>query len=201
MSVPAAAALPLNAVHPLSRAEWRTWLRSHHRRQDGVWCVSWKVATGQPRLAYDIAVEEALCWGWVDSKPSKLDAERSMLWYAPRKAGSGWSAPNKTRVARAIASGAMTRAGLRKVEQAKADGSWQLLDQVEALVVPPDLAAALDAYRDAAANFDAFPRSTKRGILEWILQAKRPATREKRIAETARLANDNVRANQWPRTP
>ena len=191
--------LPPNAVHPQTRAEWRRWLRTHHRRNEGVWLVSWKVATGKPRMSYDEAVEEALCWGWVDSKPGRLDAERSMLWYAPRKAGSGWSAPNKARVERAIATGAMTRAGLRKVEQAREDGSWQLLDGVEALEVPPDLAAALAAHPLATANFAAFPRSVKRGILEWILQAKRPATRAARVEETARLANANERANQWPR--
>lgn len=189
--------LPANAVHPLTRAAWRQWLTDHHTQPEGVWLVTYKKATGKPRVEYDDAVEEALCFGWVDSKPRKLDAERSMLWFAPRKAGSGWSRPNKERVARLVALGLMHPAGLAKVEAARADGTWNALDEVEALTIPPDLAAALAAHGQASAHFEAFPRSVKRGILEWITQAKKPETRARRIAETARLAADNQRANQW----
>jgi uncharacterized protein YdeI (YjbR/CyaY-like superfamily) len=188
---------PPNSTHPLTRAEWRAWLRDNHTRSEGVWLISFKKATGQPAVSYDEAVEEALCFGWVDSKPNKLDAERTMLYFAPRKGGSGWSRPNKERVERMIAAGLMTAAGLAKVEEAQADGTWTMLDAVENLEVPQDLAAEFDKYPNARANWEAFPRSAKRGILEWIVQAKRPETRVKRIAETARLAEDNVRANQW----
>ncbi|MBX9625924.1 MAG: YdeI/OmpD-associated family protein [Gemmataceae bacterium] len=188
---------PPNAVHPEARAAWRAWLKAHHARADGVWLISWKKAAGKPRFEYAEAVEEALCFGWVDSLPRKLDADRSMLWFAPRKPGTGWSAANKERVGRLVAAGRMTPAGLAKVEAAKADGSWGKLDGVERLEVPPDLAAALAAVPPAADHFAAFPRSVRRGILEWVLQAKRPATRAKRVEETARLARDNVRANQW----
>lgn len=188
---------PENAVHPLSRAEWRAWLAAHHTRAQGVWLISYKQATGKPRLSYDEAVEEALCFGWVDSKPNKLDDERTMLWFAPRKPGTGWSRPNKERVERMIAAGLMAPAGLAKIEAAKRDGSWSVLDAVEDLAIPPDLADALGAYPAARANFEAFPRSAKRGILEWIVQAKTPETRARRVAETARLAELNQRANQW----
>ncbi len=188
---------PENAVHALTRAEWRAWLEANHTRNGGVWLISYKKATGKPRVEYDEAVEEALCFGWVDSKGNKLDEERTMLWFAPRKAGSGWSAPNKTRVERLIAAGLMAPAGLAKIEAAKQDGSWSALDDVEALVVPPDLAAALADYPNASNHFAAFPRSAKRGILEWIASAKTAPTRAKRIAETARLAEENKRANQW----
>jgi uncharacterized protein YdeI (YjbR/CyaY-like superfamily) len=183
--------------HPLSREEWRAWLATNHARPQGVWLVTYKKATGKPRVEYDAAVEEALCFGWVDSKPNKLDDERSLLWFAPRKGGTGWSKPNKERVERMLAAGKMAPAGLAKVEAAKADGTWTLLDDVETLAVPPDLAAALAAQPPAAENFAAFPRSAKRGILEWILQAKRPETRAARIAETANLAAEGKRANQW----
>lgn len=162
-----------------------------------MWLISYKKATGKPRFEYDDAVEEALCFGWVDSKPAKLDDERSMLWFAPRKPRTNWSKPNKDRVERLIAAGLMTPAGLTKVEAAKADGSWTALDGVEQLEMPTDLTAALDQYPNARRNFEAFPRSVKRGILEWILNAKKPETRAKRIEETARLAEDNQRANQW----
>jgi uncharacterized protein YdeI (YjbR/CyaY-like superfamily) len=188
---------PDNAVHPETRAAWRGWLERHHARGEGVWLVEWKTATGRPRVGYDAAVEEALCFGWVDSKVNALDAERSLLWFAPRKPRTGWSAPNKDRVERMIAAGLMTAAGLAKVEAAKADGSWSKLDAVEALRVPDDLAAALAAHPPAATLWDAFPRSVKRGVLEWIATAKRPETRAARIAETARLAQRGERANQW----
>jgi uncharacterized protein YdeI (YjbR/CyaY-like superfamily) len=135
--------------------------------------------------------------GRVDSKPNKLDDERSLLWFAPRKGGTGWSKPNKERVERMLAAGKMAPAGLAKVEAAQADGTWTLLDEVEMLTIPADLAAALGAQPHAAENFDAFPRSVKRGILEWILQAKRPETRTARVAETATLAAQGKRANQW----
>ncbi len=159
--------------------------------------IFYKKATGKPFVSYDDAVEEALCFGWVDSKPNKFDAERSMLWFAPRKGGSGWSKPNKDRVERMTAAGLMTLAGLAKVNAAKEDGTWTMLDAVEALEIPSDLANALKLYPGAKENFEAFPRSAKRGILEWILQAKRAETRTKRIEETARLASENIRANQW----
>lgn len=188
---------PPNSVHPLSRAEWRAWLAENHTRTEGIWLVSYKKATGKPRFEYDEAVEEALCFGWIDSKPNKLDEERSLLWFAPRKGGTGWSKPNKERVEKLLAAGAMTPAGLAKVAAAKADGTWNALDSIEALEIPPDLAAALAAYPTATAYFDAFPRSVKRGILEWISTAKTAQTRTKRIEETAQLAAENQRANQW----
>lgn len=188
---------PPNSIHAHTAAEWRDWLAANHTRAEGVWLITWKKSAGKPTISYEESVEEALCFGWVDSKGNKLDDERTMLWFAPRKAGSGWSRPNKARVERLIAQGRMTPAGLAKIEAAKADGSWALLDAVENLEVPDDLAAEFDNYPAARANFDAFPRSARRGILEWIVQAKRPETRAKRIAETARLAQENVRANQW----
>lgn len=188
---------PPDSVHPLSRAEWRAWLEQNHTRTSGVWLITYKKATGQPRVEYDDAVEEALCFGWIDSKPNKLDDDRSMLWFAPRKPGTGWSRPNKQRVERMIAAGLMAPAGLAKVEAAQQDGSWSALDAVEALEIPPDLESALAANPLAQQHWDDFPRSVKRGILEWIANAKRPETRARRVAETAELAAQNKRANQW----
>jgi uncharacterized protein YdeI (YjbR/CyaY-like superfamily) len=188
---------PVNSVHPLTRAEWREWLAANHARTVGVWLISYKKATGKPRFDYEEGVEEALCFGWIDSKGAKLDTERSMLWYAPRKPRTGWSKPNKERVERLLAAGLMTPAGLAKVEAAKQDGSWSSLDAVEALVIPPDLQTALANHPPAEEHFAAFPRSTKRAILECIANAKRAETRAARIDETARLAAQNVRANQW----
>jgi uncharacterized protein YdeI (YjbR/CyaY-like superfamily) len=192
---------PDPSTHPLTRSGWRQWLIVNHTRTTGVWLVSYKKASGKPRFDYDEAVEEALCFGWVDSKPNKLDEERTLLWFAPRKPGTGWSRPNKQRVEWLLQAGLMAEAGVRKVEQAKKDGSWTRLDAVEALTVPEDLAQALAGYPLAAAHFSAFPRSAKRGILEWITNARTPGTRSRRIDETARLASRNERANQWRPKP
>lgn len=188
---------PLNSIHPKTRAEWRQWLEQHYTRRDGIWLISYKKATGKPRFDYDESVEEALCFGWIDSKPNKLDDERSLLWFAPRKPVSGWSKVNKERVEKLIAAGLMAAPGLEKVQAAQLDGSWNALDAIEALEIPVDLADAFQLNEVAKQNFEAFPRSAKRGILEWIISAKRAETRSKRIEETVRLAADNIRANQW----
>lgn len=190
---------PENSVHPLTRAEWRAWLDANHTRPQGVWLVTFKKATGKPRIEYDEAVEEALCYGWIDSKANKLDEERSLLWFAPRKPGTGWSKPNKERVERMLAQGLMMPPGLAKIEAAKADGAWYALDAVERLELPGDLVEAFAQNPPAQEFWDAFPRSAKRGILEWISTAKTPATRARRVLETATLAAQNQRANQWRR--
>lgn len=193
---------PHPTVHPLTRAEWRAWLEQHHAHSGGVWLISYKKATGKPYVEYDQAVEEALCFGWIDSRPGALDDQRSMRWFSPRKPGTGWSRLNKERVERLSAAGLMAPAGLAKVEAARRDGSWSALDAVEALEVPPDLAVALAQYPLAQQHFEAFPRTAKRAILEWVAGAKTPATRAKRIEEAARLAQENQRANQWrPKRP
>ncbi|MBK9055630.1 MAG: YdeI/OmpD-associated family protein [Chloroflexi bacterium] len=186
-----------NSVHPLTRAEWRAWLEAHHQRAEGVWLISYKKASGKPRFSYEESVEEALCFGWVDSKGNNRTKNDPLLWFAPRRPGFAGDRPNKERVERLMAAGLMAPAGLAKVEAAQRDGSWNSLDAVETLEVPPDLAAALVENPPAADYFATFPRSAKRGILEWIVQAKRPETRAKRIQETARLAAENIRANQW----
>jgi uncharacterized protein YdeI (YjbR/CyaY-like superfamily) len=180
-----------------SRREWRRWLEENHTRPDGVWIVTFKKHCGEKHLSYGHVVEEALCFGWIDSLGRKLDKDRSMLWMSPRKPGSGWSKLNKERIERMIDTGLMTPAGLAKIEAAKQDGSWQALDVIETLEIPDDLEAAFSLYNSARHNFNAFPRSAKRAILEWIANAKKPETRAGRIEETARLAEENIRANQW----
>lgn len=145
----------------------------------------------------DEAIEEALCFGWIDSLPRKLDDQRTMLFFAPRKKGSAWSAINIARVERLIAQKFMTPAGLEKIQAAKQDGSWAKLERVNALIVPDDLAAALAARPNAAQAFDGFPPSTRRGVLEWLGTAKTQETRQKRITDIADKAARGERANQW----
>jgi uncharacterized protein YdeI (YjbR/CyaY-like superfamily) len=200
------APMPLRPDLPLvdvgSRQSWREWLATGHSTSAGVWAVTVKKGSLRPGEQYVSAqdlCEECLCVGWIDSKPAKVDERRTALLCTPRKPGSGWSKVNKDRLERLLAEGLVLPAGLAAIEAATADGSWSKLDHVDALAVPDDLAEALDGYPTARTNFDAFPPSTRRGILEWILQAKTAPTRAKRIDATARLAADNIRANQWPR--
>jgi len=190
-------ALDLPRVEVASRDEWRDWLARNHAGSGSIWLVTHKKAAGDRHLPYEAIVEEALAFGWIDSRPAKLDAERSMLLISPRKPGSAWSRANKERVERLLAEGRMALAGLAAVEAAKADGSWNALDEVERLAIPPDLAAALAAQPPAEANFAAFPRSAKRGILEWIGSARRPETRAKRVAVTVAEAAAGRPANAW----
>jgi uncharacterized protein YdeI (YjbR/CyaY-like superfamily) len=189
--------LPENAVLFETAEQLCEWLRNHHERTTGIWLVRYKQGSGFPVLTYDEIVDLVLAFGWIDSLPRKLDEWRTMLWIAPRKPRTNWSRINQNRVQRLIETGTMAPAGLAKVEAAKADGSWNNLDEVEDLRIPEDLAQALAGYPSATTNFEQFPKSVRRGILEWICNAKRPETRAKRIQETASLAEVNRRANQW----
>ena len=162
-----------------------------------MWLVIHKKGHPTGRLFYEDAVQEALCFGWIDSTANALDEHNYKLWMAPRKPRSGWSAVNKRRIERLLADGQIAPAGLAAIDAAKRDGSWAALDASHSLTVPRDLATAFKRYPDAARHFDAFPPSARRVILQWIDAAKRPETRAKRIDETARLAQEDIRANQW----
>ncbi|TGE13465.1 YdeI/OmpD-associated family protein [Hymenobacter elongatus] len=180
---------------PGTRAEWRQWLAAHHTDSPGVWLVYYKKTAARPRVSYDEAVEEALCFGWIDSLPRKLDAERTMLLFTPRKPTSGWSKVNKERLVRLEAAALLTPAGRAAIDKAQQNGTWESLDAAEAGLVPEDLAAALAANAAAARSFAAFSRSARKLILTWVLAAKRPATRATRVAETVRMAALGKRAN------
>ena len=151
-----------------------------------------------PYVPYGDIRDEALCFGWIDSRPAKLDAERTMVMVSPRRAGSGWSAINKARIAMLIDAGLMAGPGLAKIAAAEADGSWTRLDTIES--VPADLRAALDRNAEAARQYMYFAPSARRGIQEWIAAAKRPDTRSRRIDETVRPAEHGLKAN-FPRSP
>jgi uncharacterized protein YdeI (YjbR/CyaY-like superfamily) len=181
-------------VHPADADEWRAWLEENHDRGAGVWLVTWKAHTGRPTVRYEQAVEQALCFGWVDSTNRTLDADRTMMWFAPRQRRSGWARSNKQRVDRLEAAGLMAPPGSAVIDAAKADGSWSMLDDVEDLIVPPDLAEAFDAHPGAREHWDAFTRSPRRAMLAWIAQARKPETRARRIAATAEKAALGERA-------
>jgi len=185
------------SVFPKSRAAWRQWLEKNHRQSESIWLIIPKKESGLQGVTVDEAVEEALCFGWVDSLPNKVDDKRFKLLLSPRKPKSNWSKVNKDRVEKLIAAGLMTEAGLKIIEEAKRNGKWEALDKITALELPNDLKKAFSKNKKARDHFNAFPPSTKRGILEWILNAKKEETRQKRIAETVRLAEQNIRANQY----
>src|SRR3954454_1581274 len=136
------------------RAALRAWLAANHQRDEGVWLVTWKRADAR-HVPYDAVVEEALCFGWIDSTACGLDAERTMMLLAPRRKGSKWARSNKARVERLEAPGHLTPAGRAAIERAKVDGNWTALDDVENEVVPEDLARALDATGDARRHWGA----------------------------------------------
>jgi uncharacterized protein YdeI (YjbR/CyaY-like superfamily) len=178
----------LDLVELPDRASWRAWLEADHAGSPGVWLAIGKKGRTRTALTYEDAVQEALCFGWIDSTTQRMDADRYKQLFTPRKPSSTWSKSNKARVERLVANGLMRPAGLAAVEAAKANGSWNLLDDVEDLVVPADLAAALEADPDAARHFAAFPDSARKMALYWVSSARRPETRAKRIAHVVSLA-------------
>lgn len=182
----------LERVEVARLEDWRAWLAANHAQTEAVWVVTFKKGMG-PYVSYGDVRDEALCWGWIDSLRRTVDDDRTRLLLSPRRTGSRWSAVNKVRVDALLADGRMQPAGLTLIEAAKADGTWDALNEVEALIEPDDLMTALEAA-NARATWDGFSRSARRGILEWIFSAKRPDTRQKRVTETARLAALGLRA-------
>ncbi|OCQ90609.1 hypothetical protein BCD64_28515 [Nostoc sp. MBR 210] len=181
----------LEFIYASDRNQWREWLVKNHLTSLGIWLVYYKVKSGQPSVRYSEAVQEALCFGWIDSKVKSLDENRYQQIFTPRKPKSVWSKLNKQYIEELIAAGLMTEFGLAKIADAKKDGSWTSLDAIEALIVPPDLQQALAANSWANLNFAAFSNSTKKNILFWIENAKRPETRLKRIEQTVTSAAQN----------
>ena len=180
-------------------SQWRKWLLKNHLLEKGVWLVIYKKDAAITSITRDEALDQALCFGWIDSVANKRDEDSYFQYFAQRKPKSNWSGINKIKIARLIEEGQMHASGLKMVELAKETGTWTALEDVENLVIPDDLLKALKKTGDAFSNWNKFPASTKRGILDWIQQAKQAETRARRIEETARLAKDNIRANQYIR--
>ncbi len=181
-------------VEARDRAAWRRWLAKRHEQRDAIWLVFHKKGSDGKSPSYDEAVEEALCFGWIDSTVNRLDERRSLQLFAPRKPRSNWSALNKERVARLEREGKLAPAGIAAIETAKANGSWSALDAAERLEEPPELAAALDAKPAAREHWSGFSPSSRKAILSWVISAKRPETRAKRIDQTVRMAAKGLRA-------
>jgi len=183
--------------YPKNKKEWRVWLENNHACHDNVWVVFYKKACGIPTISWSDSVDEALCFGWIDSKKIAIDSEKSHQFFSKRKPKSTWSKINKEKVERLIAEGLMTKAGLECIEIAKQNGSWTLLDDVDALIIPPDLEAAFERYPSSKAFFESLSPSIKKMMLYWIISAKQKETRQKRINEISEMAGQNQKPKQF----
>lgn len=167
--------------HAETREQWRAWLEIHHLSFRGVWLGSWRTATDRPRCPYPEAVEQAICFGWIDSTSTNLDDERSLQLFTPRRAKSPWTRLNRERAAAMQAQGLMTDAGRRAIAAAKSNGWWTISDPVENLEEPPALATALDENPSARMHWEAFAPSARKQMLWWVISAARDETRHSRI--------------------
>lgn len=180
-------------VCPQNRQRWREWLQAHHDQQQSAWLVYYKKTSATPTLTWSEAVDEALCFGWIDSQAKPLDAEKYQQFFSRRKPKSGWSKINKAKVQRLLAEGKMMPAGRAAVEMAQQNGAWTLLDEVEELRVPADLEQAFVLQPEAQNFFLHLSRTTKRNLLLGLILAKRPSTRQQRLLTILNLVNRNLK--------
>jgi len=188
-----AAIVPEDTFFAADRAAWREWFAAHHRERTQVWLLVHKKHVQEPSVTYDEAVEEALCWGWIDGLTNRWDERSYALRFTPRKPGSVWSESNVARVERLMAEGRMQPAGLALVDEAKRRGTWDHAASGRYEVTPPDLEAALAGVPAAAARWVKWPSTPRRQYIYWVLDAKRPETRARRIADVVRRAAMGLR--------
>ncbi len=178
-------------ITPSNTQEWREWLTKNHVKEDGVWLIYYKKNADKPTISWSEAVDEALCFGWIDSVKKPIDEERFMQFFSKRKANSLWSKINKEKVSKLTQAKKMTPAGFEIIEKAKQNGMWTLLDEVEELIIPKDLKQAFDATPKALNYFLSLSKSIKKGMLTLVVVAKRPETRQNRINEFVSCAANN----------
>ena len=182
---------------PTDRKDWRKWLELNHKKEDAVWLIFYKKKSRKHNLSWSEAVDEALCFGWIDSTKRTIDSDKYKLYFSKRKAKSNWSTINKDKLKTLIDQGLMEEEGYKSIEVAKENGSWTILDEVEALVVPEDLKEELVNHKGAIAYFDSLSKSDKKILLYWVVSAKRSETRQKRILEIAESASKNLKPKQF----
>lgn len=176
-----------------NREEWRQWLQQYHDKEQAVWLIYQKKNSGKPSVTWSEAVDEALCFGWVDSKKKTIDETSFMQFFCRRKPKGTWSKINKEKIVRLMAEGLITKAGLACIEAAKQNGSWELLDEVEELVIPADLQAAFAQQPESGTYFLILSKSVRKSMLQWLVLAKRPETRQKRIEELVAAAAQKIK--------
>ncbi|WP_431292781.1 YdeI/OmpD-associated family protein [Pedobacter sp. P26] len=189
----------IETFRPGSIEEWRNWLMEHHDFKSSVWLVYSKKGSGLPSITWSEAVDEALCFGWIDSLKKSIDSDTFMQFFCKRKANSVWSKINKEKVKRLLAQKLIAKAGLETIKKAKKDGSWVALDVVETLKIPKDLALEFKNSKDAKIFFLSLSKSAKKAILQWIVMAKKAETRQNRILELVKSSSENVLPKQFLR--
>jgi len=183
--------------YPWTKQHWRKWLVKNHIQKEAVWLVMCKKKSDKSSITWSESVDEALCFGWIDTLKKTLDEERSIQFFSKRKPKSTWSKINKQKVLKLIAAGLMTKAGLDSIEVAKRNGSWEILDSVKELLIPTDLENELMTKTTAMAFFLGSSKSVRKAMLQWIVLAKRPETRQNRINEIAQLADKGMKPKQF----
>ncbi len=187
----------IETFYPKSRQEWREWLQENHDKKQSIWLIYYKKKSNSPTVIYSDAVDEALCFGWIDSKAKPIDEQTFMQFFSKRKEKSVWSKVNKEKIERLTKEGLMTKAGFEIIDKAKLNGSWSILDDAEALIIPEDLEKEFQKRIKAKEYFLGLSRSDKRNILQWLVLAKKQETRTKRILEIVELAELNQKPKQF----
>lgn len=184
--------------YPRSNKQWRTWLQKNHVKKQSVWLLCYKIKSGKPSITWSDAVDEALCFGWIDSIRKSVDDETFVQYFSKRKPGSTWSKINKAKIKRLIADGLMTPAGLTAIETAKKNGSWTKLDAVEELTISKDMEKAFKANAGSKKFFLSLSKSTRKMMLQWIAFARREETRQKRINDVVTRAAKKLKPKHIP---
>lgn len=183
--------------YPVNQTEWRQWLEQNHLSKQSVWLVFYRQKSEKKSISWSEAVDVALCFGWIDSKKIKIDEEKSHQFFSKRKPKSTWSKINKEKVRQLIDNGLMTPTGFNIIEIAKQNGSWTILDEVEELIIPNDLDKAFKKHKGSKDYFLSLSKTIRKMMLQWIVLAKRPETRQKRINEIAKLAGESKKPKQF----
>lgn len=182
---------------PYDKKDWRKWLELYHNKKEAVWLIFYKKKSPNYNLSWSESVDEALCFGWIDSTKRTIDTEKYKQYFSKRKAKSNWSKINKDKVKTLIEQGLMEEEGYKSIEIAKENDSWTILDEVETLVIPEDLKEEFANYKGSMEYFDSLSKSTKKILLHWVVSAKIKETRQKRILEIAENASKNLKPKQF----
>lgn len=187
----------IEEFYPKTKQHLRKWLQKNHLTKDAVWLIFYKKHTGKPTVTWSDAVDEALCFGWIDSKAETIDKDTLRHYFCKRKPNSTWSKINKKKIEALTAKGLMTQAGFKVIDIAKQNGSWTILDEVEELTIPPALEKAFATFENSKDFFSSLSNSKKKVLLQWIVLAKTDTTRQKRILEIAENASQKQQPKQF----
>jgi len=182
---------------PNNQQDWRKWLELNHNKKEAIWLIFYKKKSPSFNLSWSDSVDAALCYGWIDSTKRTIDSAKYKQYFSKRKAKSNWSKINKDKIKTLIDQGLMEDEGYKSIEIAKENGSWTILDEIEALVIPEDLKEELRNYKDSMEYFNNLSNSSKKSLLYWVISAKRKETRQKRIIEIGDNASRKLKPKQF----